>query len=136
MNIPKPFIPLRIHTDNLCHTVDVLGRSYTFGADGMISSVVADGTELLAEPMRIVMQEDGEDAIFDDNYPDNESESFIMSRSDEAAVICGCKQSERFIIDFCNTVEYDGNISIDMKLMLRGHTVAQLFGTDKSKILR
>lgn len=130
MRIPKPFIPVRVHSENLSHTVEVVGKSYTFGPDGMISSIVAEGKELLAEPMRLVMIEDGEEANFDTDYENNESESFIYSRSDEKAIICGCRQSERFIVDFCNTVEYDGNINIDFKLMTRGKTVAQVFGIE------
>ena len=51
MKIPSPFIPLRVTTDNLCHRVDVVGRSYTFGADGMITQIITQGQELLAEPM-------------------------------------------------------------------------------------
>lgn len=136
MKIPNPFIPLRVSTDELSHKAEVIGRSYTFGADGMLSSITAQGVELLAAPMRIVLSEDGECAKFDDNYPENESESFIQSRSDETAVICGCKQSDRFIIDFCNTIDYDGNIDIDLKLMPRGLTVAQLYGINKIKPLQ
>lgn len=135
MRILKPFIPLRVETQDLCHTVNVAGRSYTFGADGMIKSIVAEGQELLAEPMRLVIVEDGESSVFDDDYPNNESESFIQRRSDEEAVICGCKQSERFIVDFCNTVRYDGNIDIDLKLMTRGKTVSQVFGISDFKEL-
>lgn len=133
MRILKPFIPLRVETQELCHTVNVVGRSYTFGADGMIKSIIANGQELLAEPMRLVMVEDGEVSVFDDNYTDNESESFIQRRSDEEAVICGCKQSERFLVDFCNTVRYDGNIDIDLKLMTKGKTVSQVFGVSEFK---
>ena len=108
MRITTPFLPLRIETDKLSHTVRLSDKSYTFGADGMITSIISEGHELLAKPMRIVMIEDGKEALFDDNYPENESESFIQKRSDEECIICGCKQSERFIINFCNTVKYDG----------------------------
>ena len=109
MRIPDPFLPVRVETKGLNHTVSVVDRSYTFGPDGMLTSVISQGHELLAAPMRIVMEEDGVVAQFNDNYPDNESESFIQRRSDQEAVICGCKQSRRFILDFCNTVDYDGN---------------------------
>ena len=136
MKIPSPFIPLRISTSGLEHKTEVIGRSYTFGADGMLSSITAEGKELLAAPMRLVLKEDGAYANFDENYPENESESFIQSRSDEKAVICGCKQSDRFIIDFCNTIEYDGNIDINLKLMPRGLTVAQVFGVGQIKPLQ
>ena len=135
MRITPPFLPLRIETKELCHTVRVTNKSYTFGADGMIKSIITDGVELLADPIRLVMEEDGEESIFDDNYPENESESFIQSRSDEEAIICGCKQSERFIVDFCNRIRYDGNIYIDLKLMTRGRTVKEVFGISKKKAL-
>ena len=128
MRITDPFLPLRVETNNLCHTVQLANKSYTFGADGMITSIIAEGQELLAEPMRIVMVEDGRESVFDNNYPENESESFIQKRSDEEIVICGCKQSDRFIIDFCNAIKYDGNIDISLKLMTRGETVAEVFG--------
>jgi len=80
MKIPKPFIPLRVESDNLHHTVHLLNRDYTFGPDGMITSIMSEGHELLAGPVRVVAREDGEDAVWDMNYPDNESESFIQSR--------------------------------------------------------
>ena len=39
MKIPYPFIPLRAETQDLTHTVHVIGRDYTIGADGMITSI-------------------------------------------------------------------------------------------------
>jgi hypothetical protein len=136
MKIPSPFIPLRVSAEGLTHTVDVIGRSYTFGADGMISSINSQGKELLASPMRLVLEEDGVSAQFCDDYSKNESESFIQSRSDESAVICGCKQSQRFIIDFCTTVNFDGSCDIDLKLMPRGLTVAQALGVEDFEPLK
>ena len=99
MKIPAPFIPLRAETNNYEHTVHVIDRDYTIGVDGMLTSIKSQGVELLAAPMRVVCIEDGEPANWDMNYPENESESFIMRRSDEEIVICGAKQSDRFIID-------------------------------------
>ena len=43
MRIPNPFIPLRVTTDDLNHKVDIIDRSYTFGADGMITSIISKG---------------------------------------------------------------------------------------------
>ncbi len=135
MKIPHPFLPVRITTNELCHRVDVVDRSYRFGADGIIESVISQGHELLAAPMRIICEECGAPSVWDKNYTDNESESFIQRRSDEEAVICGAMQSERFIIDLYNNVDYDGNIDIELKLMTRGRTVAQEFGTAAIKPL-
>ena len=133
MKIPRPFIPLRAETSNYEHTVHVIDRDYTIGVDGMLTSIKSQGVELLAAPMRVVCVEDGEPANWDMNYPENESESFIMNRSDEEIVICGAKQSDRFIIDTCYRIDYDGCIDIDFKLMPRGKTVAQVFGIAETK---
>jgi len=130
MRIPRPFLPLRVESDALCHTVNVISRSYTFGPDGLITSIQSAGRELLAAPMRLVLKEDGAPAVFDDSYPENESECFIQRRSDEQVSLIGCKQSERFIADIVTTVEYDGNIDIDLRLCSRGLTVAQSLGVD------
>ena len=48
MRIPKPFLPVKITTEDLYHKVDVVGRTYTFGPDGMIHSIKSLGCELLA----------------------------------------------------------------------------------------
>jgi len=128
MKIPQPFIPVRAHSHDLSHTVEVLGRTYVFGADGLLSSVKVGEEELLAAPVRIVMQEDGGTAVWDEDYANNESESFVQKRDDEHIVLCGAKQSERFIVDTCTSVHFDGTIDIDLKLMTRGKTVAQVFG--------
>ena len=47
MNIPAPFLPVRVTSEALTHTVSLLERTYTFGADGLLSSVRSQGVELL-----------------------------------------------------------------------------------------
>lgn len=135
MKVPQPFFPVRAETKNDEHIVHVIGRDYTIGVDGMLTSIRSQGVELLAAPVRLVMVEEGEPACWDDNYPENEAESFIQSRSDEQIVICGAKQSKRFIVDTCWRIDYDGCVDIDLKLMTRGQTVAQVFGISATKPL-
>jgi len=130
MKIPQPFLPVTVESENLHHTVRVVGREYTFGPDGMLTSVKSEGHELLAAPMRLVCIEDGEPAVFDRDYENNESESFIQRRSDSEAVICGAMQTDRFLINTCQKVGYDGNIDIDFKLLTRGYTVPQNLGLE------
>lgn len=136
MKIPQPFLPIRAESHGLCHRVHVLGRDYTFGADGMITSICSQGHELLAAPIRIVIKEDGNEAAWDRNYPENESESFVQCRDDEQITLCGAMQSERFIVDTVHVVHYDGTVDIDLKLMTRGKTVAQVFGIAGTKPTR
>ena len=136
MKIPQPFLPLRAESQNYEHTIHVIGRDYTVGADGMLRSIRSQGVELLAAPVRIVAVEDGEPSHWDENYPENEAESFIQRRSDEEIIVCGAKQSERFIVDTCTRIGYDGGVDVDLKLMPRGRTVAQVFGVADAKPMR
>lgn len=86
----------------------------------MLRSIRSQGVELLAAPVRVVAVEDGEPSHWDENYPENEAESFIQRRSDEEIIVCGAKQSDRFIVDSCTRIGYDGGVDIDLKLMPRG----------------
>ena len=99
----------------------------------MITSIRSQGVELLAAPMRLMLIEEGQPANWDENYAENESESFVQSRSDEKIVICGTKQSDRFIVATCWRIDYDGCVDIDLKLMTRGQTVSEVFGVAKTK---
>ena len=94
----------------------------------MLCSIRSQGVELLAAPVRVVAVEDGEPSHWDDNYSENEAESFIQRRNDEEVIMCGAKQSDRFIVDSCTRIGYDGGVDIDLKWMPRGRTVAQVFG--------
>lgn len=133
MKILQPFIPLRAETENGRHVVHVIDRDYTIGPDGMMTSIRSQGVELLANPIRLVMTEEGEPAVWDDDYPANEAESFVQRRSDEQIVICGARQSDRFIVDTCWRIDYDGCVDIDLKLMTRGRTVAEVFGVNQAR---
>ena len=73
MKIPKPFMPLRAERNELNHTVHIVGRDYTFGADGLLTSVISQGHQLLAAPVRLVMEEDGKPSVWKDDYITNES---------------------------------------------------------------
>ena len=87
MKIPQPFLPVRAETVHNEPIVLVIGRDYTIGVDGMLTSIRSEGVELLAAPMRLVLEEDGEPAVWNDDYENNESESFIQSRTDEQIVV-------------------------------------------------
>ncbi len=129
------FNPIQIYTDGLEHKINVWGREYTFGADSMPSSIMSQGKEMLAAPIRLVGIEDGKPMVWDRNYPENESESFIQKRSDDQVTICGAMQTPRFIVNTAFTISFDGAIEADIKLMPCGMTVAQLFGlADEDKL--
>ncbi|MBE6931145.1 MAG: hypothetical protein E7463_12800, partial [Ruminococcaceae bacterium] len=128
MKIPRPFMPVRLRREGLDHIVSVVGREMRFGPNSLPASITASGEELLAAPVRLVGMEDGEPIVWETDYDVNESKSFIHRETDEAVTICGSLRSFRFVADTAVTIEYDGCISIDLKLMTRGRTVPEMFG--------
>ena len=136
MKIPTPFLPVEVTSSGLTHKVDILGRSITFGANSLPASIVSQDTEILAAPVRLVGLENNQPIQWDDNYPDNESESFIQERNDRAATICGAMLSDMFIVNAAFKVNFDGCIEVDMKVMPRGRTVPEVFGLTKPRQLR
>jgi len=128
VKIPRPFLPVELQTEGLGHVVRVVGREIRFGENSLPESITVSGTELLAAPIRLVGTEDGEPIVWETDYATNECEPFIQHRADDAVTLCGCLRSFRFVADTCITVEYDGMISIDLKLATRGMTVPERYG--------
>ena len=133
MYIPKPFQPIKITSEGLEHIVNVTGKTITFGANSLPKSIIANGYEVLASPIRLVGKEDDEVLVWEDNYPDNESESFVQKRAEDQVIICGAMCSTCFIADTAITIDYDGCMSIDLKMTTRGKSVAACFGLEKVK---
>lgn len=131
--LKKPFLPVEVTKENLSYRVKTVGREYIFGANSLPASVTSLGKELLGAPMRLVGIEDGSEIVWDTNYPDNESESFIQKRSNEGVTLCGALQSELFIVNTCINVSYDGSADLELKVMPRGKTVRQEVGLDALK---
>ena len=51
--IPKPFFPVREESEGLNHIVTMTKTVAAFGADSLPYSLIADGHELLAAPVRL-----------------------------------------------------------------------------------
>ncbi len=126
MSVIKPFTPINvIEGKNIA--AEVVMRTYEFGEGSLPSSIIADGEELLAAPIRLIGKEDGEPLEW------TVCDSFIFSRSEEELVVCGAMQSEQFIVNTSLRLGFDGCMSVDLKLLPRGLTVAQVFGTGEYK---
>ncbi len=126
MSVIKPFTPIHVTAENPIRA-DIVLRTLTFGDDAMPTSILSAGEELLSAPIRIVGIEDGNPILWE------QKEGFIFSRSEEELILCGTMQSEQFIINTHLNLAFDGCLTMDLKLMPRGQTVAQVFGTAASK---
>lgn len=129
--IKEPFSPVSVTSDKTRATVDVWGRRYQMDQRSpLFSSILSQGEEVLAGPIRIVMEENGAPSEWSD------TRFFVMDSDDPTSqTICATMSSEVFYINTTSTVEFDGLTRIQLRLMAKGLTVAQgMLGKDREKI--
>lgn len=123
----SPWLPLEVkEAENGC-TVSVWDRAYTVDKNVLLSSIVSRGNEILSAPMRLVGIENDDEIIW------NEQESFVFNKNEENAVICGSQECQSFIVNTALSVDFDGYCAMDIKIMPRGKTVAEVFGVSQEK---
>ncbi len=127
MAIVPPYTPIKVTEDGNRLSADIILRKIEFGRDSLPTSIISDGEELLSAPISIHGHEDGEEMVW------ATVDRFIFERSDEELTVCGSMQSDRFIINTSIKLGFDGCMCIDLKLMPRGMTVAQVFGVSDIK---
>lgn len=125
--VMKPFRPIEALEGDNTTTIKVWGREYSFGESAMPTSVITQGEEILSGPIRIVLEEGGEEA----NWA--HKSHYLMSAEADKAVICGIQKSDAYVINTAITVEYDGLVGINLKIAPKGSTASELFGHSKGK---
>lgn len=125
--VMKPFRPIEALEGDNTTTIKVWGREYSFGESAMPTSVITQGEEILSGPIRIVLEENGEEATW------LHKSHYLMSAEADKAVICGIQKSDAFVINTAITVEYDGLVGINLKIVPKGSTASEVFGHSKSK---
>ncbi len=132
-SLMHPFTPLVVKDGEKGKTVEMSGRRYTVGENSLPVSILAEGEELLAAPIRLVGTENGEEIVWQTDYETNESAAFIQKRTAERVQLLGAMQSESFVANTCIETEYDGYTTMDLKVMPRGLTVAEALGVKEAK---
>ena len=104
----------------------VWGRKYTAGKKSFLESIISQEIELLAEPIRVWGIENGKECVW------GNVTHRILPESDEVTHICSSFQSESFILNVTNTVEFDGFMDIGITIVPRGLPVEKIggFGTE------
>lgn len=105
---------------------NVWGRKYTAREKSFLESIISQETELLAEPVRIYGIENGKECVWEN------ATHRILPESDEVTHICSSFQSESFILNVTNTIEFDGFMDIGITIVPRGLPVEKIggFGTE------
>lgn len=123
----SPWIPVTAVQTESGTAVSMWDRTYTLERDVLFTSIISRGNEILSAPMRLIGLENGEEIIW------REQQSFIFEKTEENAVICGAQECNSFVVNTALSVDFDGYCAMDIKVMPRGQTVAEVFGLDQEK---
>ena len=123
----SPWIPMEAKQIDNCCNVSMWDRTYTVDNDVLFTSIKSRGNEILNAPIRIVGLENGEEILWIEKSP------FIMHKDAEKVTVCASQESSTFIVNTSMEIEFDGYCAMDIKIMPRGKTVAEVFGVSKEK---
>ena len=127
--IMRPWTPVCAKEENNECTVDVWGRKYTASGTPLLSSLVSQGKELLAAPIRVLATENGKDVAFDN------AKCFLMDDvTAEAAAFCCGAEAEDLLINTTCKVEYDGLMSWTLTVAPQGLSVAAACGVKEDEV--
>jgi len=127
MSIPKPWTPVTTVKTGDGYEINVLNRKYTLDSrSAMFSSIISDGEELLASPIRFVAKSGEVQHEF------CQALTYKMEDTDdgESATVFSTYEAGFAIINVSHTVEYDGCDEITLTVMPKGRTVAECFGIE------
>ena len=120
--IMRPWRPVEAVENGCKDTVKVWGREYTMEKSALITSILSQGNEILTGPMRLVVEENGEEAVWE------EKNNYLMKAEKTHAVICGVQKSNAFVFNTAVTIEYDGLVSVTLKVVPKGRTFEEVMG--------
>ncbi|MBR6602978.1 MAG: hypothetical protein IKK94_03055 [Clostridia bacterium] len=122
--VPAPWTPISVNETEEGISVSVLGRVYNFGHSMFPQSITADGEELLSEPIRLLAQDNGADAVW------RNSETWIHEASGRRVVLMSAMESRFAVISTIITIDYDGCIQYDMRLSTCADSVREGFDVE------
>lgn len=123
----SPWISMEAEQTENCCKISMWDRTYTIDNDVLFTSIKSRGNEILNAPIRIIGIENGEEIKWNEQAP------FIMQKNSEKVTVCASQESSTFIVNTSMEIEFDGYCAMDVKIMPRGMTVAEVFGVDKEK---
>lgn len=122
-----PWAPVKVREEENGCSVLVWDRIYTLKDSVLFTSVVSRSNEILSAPMRLVGLENGGKIEW------TEQNVFIMEETAQKVTLCASQESAAFIVNTSLEIAYDGYCAIDIKIMPRGKTVAEVFGVSRPK---
>lgn len=123
--VMKPWVPIELTTNDNDVVAKVWGRSYKSGTKSFLESILSQGQELLAAPIRLVGEENGKELKWD------AFRNFVMNDFNEEKVeVCSSVESGSFLVNTIMGIEYDGCIDLNISVMPQGRSARQSMGLD------
>lgn len=104
--ITRPYTPVSVEG----YTVGCLGRSVTFGAGGLPASIRAGTEEILAAPVRFVVESGGAPLAFD------VGSVRVEARGPARAAVEAERRAEGAVLSCRGSMEFDGYIRLELTL--------------------
>jgi hypothetical protein len=127
--VKAPFSPVDLVCENNEAEFKLWGRSYKMDNHSpLFASVISQDEEILASPIRIVMEENG--------APSNWCDTKIIPLDEEdpsSKTLLATTASDAFYINTSTTVEFDGFTKVQLKVMPRGLSVKEIFLARENK---
>ncbi len=95
-------------------TVELLGRRVRFGDAGLPESIQSAGEELLAAPMRLVVERDGRE------LPWRREPVQVLERAEDHVKVAGLWRTDDLRLSVTCNLEYDGFAWVEVKLQPTG----------------
>ena len=123
-----PWEPVKTKETATGQEVSLWGRKYTFDEKTpLLSSVVSNGIELLADKMTVIAEENGVPCNFGDAVI-----RVIDEGEERQTVVLAC-ESETVVLNTCFRIEYDGCMDASITVAPKGNSIASFFGMDKAR---
>ena len=107
----KPWTPVKLTQTEKGITAEMWGRSYEFEDSLVPTQITSQGKEMLYAPVKLTP------VFFDTEGEWADISTVIYSKSDEEAVFVSSAKCDNVIADTAVTVECDGFVKIDVKVM-------------------
>lgn len=107
----KPWTPVKVEKKGNTLSAEMWGRKYEFDNSFMPTQIISQGQEMLYAPVKLTP------VFFDKEGEWHDVSLDIFSENDEEAVIITTAECDNVLVDSAITVECDGFVKIDLKVM-------------------
>lgn len=119
-DVPAPWTPVTVKADKTGTEVGVWGRTYRFAQGALLAGLEAGGHELLAAPMRLVCEADGQPVVW------TKGGHWALDADCAQASVCGWQSNGDLTVNTSTRIEYDGMALIGLTVMPQAKRAVKL----------